>query len=109
MTTFRDISSRSAFASEIGWVSDLGYLRGWGDGTFRPLSTIKRDAMAVVFHRMAGSPDFTAPSRSPRSAQRLERRHVPPAGPDRPQCHLRAVLPRGRVSGVRRTGSLALP
>ena len=65
MATFRDISSRSAFAAEIGWVSELGYLRGWGDGSFRPLSTIKRDAMAVVFHRMAGSPDFTAPSRSP--------------------------------------------
>lgn len=65
MATFRDISSRSAFAAEIGWVSELGYLRGWGDGSFRPLSTIKRDAMAAVFHRMAGSPDFTAPGRSP--------------------------------------------
>lgn len=65
MTTFRDVRTTSPFAAEIGWVSDLGYLRGWADGTFRPYSPIHRDAMAAVFHRMAGSPDFAPPASSP--------------------------------------------
>ena len=51
MATFRDISSRSAFAAEIGRVSDLGYLRGWGDGTFRPLESTARNAMAAFIRR----------------------------------------------------------
>ena len=56
MATFRDISSRSAFAAEIGWVSELGYLRGWGDGTFRPLEPVKRDSVAAFLYRAAGEP-----------------------------------------------------
>ena len=65
MTTFWDVNGRTAFSSEIGWVSDLGYLRGWSDGSFRPGLSISRDAMAAVFHRLAGSPDTGAPMDSP--------------------------------------------
>lgn len=62
---FKDVSSTHQFVREITWVRDNRYLNGWSDGTFRPLSNIDRDAMAAAAYRMAGSPTFTPPARSP--------------------------------------------
>lgn len=62
---FRDVSLSNQFATEITWVKDRGYLKGWPDGTFRPLTKIDRDAMAAVAYRMKGSPAFTPPRTSP--------------------------------------------
>lgn len=62
---FRDVSSSHQFVREITWARDRKLLSGWGDGTFRPNQAIDRDAMAAVAYRMAGSPAFTAPARSP--------------------------------------------
>ncbi|WP_123824767.1 S8 family serine peptidase [Kocuria soli] len=62
---FRDVSLSNQFATEISWVKDRGYLKGWPDGTFRPLTKIDRDAMAAVAYRMKGSPAFTPPKTSP--------------------------------------------
>ena len=65
MAELIDITKASAFQGDIHWVADRGYLTGWSDRTFRPLSKIKRDEMAAVFYRMAGAPDFAPPARSP--------------------------------------------
>lgn len=65
MATFRDVPSTAAFSADIEWVADQGILRGWADGTYRPLATIRRDAMAAAFHRLAGEPDIAPPARSP--------------------------------------------
>lgn len=58
MAIYRDVSDSSMFASEITWCYNTGLLRGWPDGTFRPLSPVARDAMAVVMHRIAGQPEI---------------------------------------------------
>ncbi|MCS6711213.1 S-layer homology domain-containing protein [Brachybacterium sp. EF45031] len=53
---FRDVPVSSQFYREISWCVANGILRGWPDGTFRPLADIARDAAVVMFHRLAGSP-----------------------------------------------------
>ncbi|WP_181954326.1 GH25 family lysozyme [Kocuria coralli] len=62
---FVDVSPSNQFVREITWVKDRGYLNGWPDGTFRPVQPIDRDAMAAVAYRLAGSPAYTPPARSP--------------------------------------------
>ncbi|NHU85361.1 hypothetical protein GWK18_07110 [Kocuria sp. JC486] len=64
---FKDVSATNQFVTEISWAKDRGYLKGWPDGTFRPTENIDRDAMAAVTYRMAGSPAYTPPARSPYS------------------------------------------
>lgn len=54
---FKDVSTKNYFYKEITWCHANGILRGWADGTFRPLTPIQRDAAVVVFYRLAGSPD----------------------------------------------------
>lgn len=56
MAIYRDVSDSNMFAAEITWCYNTGLLRGWSDGTFRPLRPVARDAMAVVLHRIAGQP-----------------------------------------------------
>lgn len=41
-----------------------GITTGWSDGTFRPDSSVNRDAMAAFFYRYAGSPEYTAPAQA---------------------------------------------
>ena len=59
----------SAFATEISWLANAGITTGYanGDGSFsfRPLETIKRDAMAAFLYRYAGSPAVDLPETSP--------------------------------------------
>ena len=62
---FADVPSARAFATEIEWLAGSGITQGFSDGTFRPLGTVKRDAMAAFLYRFAGSPAFTAPATSP--------------------------------------------
>lgn len=54
--SYTDISTRSAFSTEISWCYDAGLLTGWRDGSFRPLIHINRNATAALLHRLAGSP-----------------------------------------------------
>ncbi len=63
--TFTDVPPTHAFHDEIVWVASRGVSPGYGDGTFRPLLPVNRDAMAAFLYRLAGSPPFTPPSRSP--------------------------------------------
>lgn len=60
-----DVSRERSFATEIRWLADRGITGGFRDGTFRPLDSVNRDAMAAFLYRFAGSPAFTPPARSP--------------------------------------------
>jgi hypothetical protein len=62
---FLDIPAGRAFAQEIQWLASSGVTRGFSDGTFRPLGTVNRDAMAAFLYRFAGQPAFTPPRVSP--------------------------------------------
>jgi hypothetical protein len=61
---FTDISG-SGFRSDIIWMYDTGLSTGWGDGTYRPYQAISREAMAAFMYRLAGSPAYTPPAKSP--------------------------------------------
>ena len=62
---FRDVPPGRVFEREILWLADSGVTQGYADGTFRPLGTVNRDAMAAFLYRFAGSPPFTPPTESP--------------------------------------------
>ncbi|RKQ35002.1 S8 family serine peptidase [Kocuria tytonis] len=62
---FKDVPTSHVFYKEISWMSEQGITKGWPDGTFRPTQQINRDQMAAFFYRMAGSPAYTAPAKSP--------------------------------------------
>ncbi|MEE1618896.1 S-layer homology domain-containing protein [Brachybacterium sp. J153] len=49
---FEDVSrSTSIFYDEITWAAATGISTGWSDGTYRPLQSINRDAMAAFIYR----------------------------------------------------------
>jgi len=66
---FSDVADGSQFATEINWLASSGISTGWsepdGTRTFRPLDPVARDAMAAFLYRMAGSPAYTPPTKSP--------------------------------------------
>ena len=62
---FSDVPSGRPFAHEIAWLAASGVTNGYSDGTFRPLGTVNRDAMAAFLYRFAGKPAFTPPAVSP--------------------------------------------
>ncbi len=61
---FTDISGSRSFSSEIEWLASAGITNGYSDGTFRPLGTVNRDAMAAFLYRFAGEPTFSAAAAS---------------------------------------------
>ncbi len=69
LPAFSDIPEQNMFFREISWLASEGISTGWtesdGSRTYRPLETVKRDAMAAFLYRLAGRPDFTPPSESP--------------------------------------------
>jgi acyl-CoA thioesterase-1 len=58
--TFRDVATTNRFYNEISWLSNNLIIQGYPDGTFRPLTSINRDAMAALLYRLAGSPAVPA-------------------------------------------------
>lgn len=62
---FSDVPASRPFAKEIEWLAGSGITQGFSDGTFRPLGTVNRDAMAAFLYRFAGRPAFTPPATSP--------------------------------------------
>ena len=48
---FRDVNRNQAFAKEMAWMKSTGISTGWADGTYRPLQSVKRDAMAAFLYR----------------------------------------------------------
>jgi endo-1,4-beta-xylanase len=58
---FIDVSEDHQFFTEIMWLADQGITTGYGDGTFRPMAPVSRQAMAVFLYRAAGEPAFADP------------------------------------------------
>jgi peptidoglycan/xylan/chitin deacetylase (PgdA/CDA1 family) len=58
--TFSDVATTNQFYNEISWLSNNLITQGYADGTFRPLTSINRDAMAAFLYRLAGSPAVPA-------------------------------------------------
>ncbi|WP_431778323.1 S-layer homology domain-containing protein [Microbacterium aurantiacum] len=59
----------NVFAREIAWFAHRGISAGWsqadGSRVYRPAQPVLRDAMAAFLYRLAGEPEYTAPSESP--------------------------------------------
>ncbi|MBE0010011.1 MULTISPECIES: S-layer homology domain-containing protein [unclassified Arthrobacter] len=69
---FKDVPTNSQYYKEIAWMESVGLATGWDDGTYRPLTSINRDAMAAFLYRytadacnLGGAAGFTAPTTSP--------------------------------------------
>lgn len=62
---FKDVVVKQQFYPEMSWLSKTGVSTGWPDGTYRPVAPVNRDAMAAFMYRLAGSPSFTPPKKSP--------------------------------------------
>ena len=66
---FSDVPSTVDHADDINWMASQGITTGFdnGDGTFafRPYASVARCDMAAFLYRIAGSPAYEAPSKSP--------------------------------------------
>lgn len=66
---FADVSVSNPFYKEISWLASQQISTGWaqknGTKVFRPHDAVDRDAMAAFLYRLAGSPRYTAPKKSP--------------------------------------------
>lgn len=49
--SFTDVSAGQAHSEAIRWMAASGVSKGWSDGTYRPLETTNRDAMAAFIQR----------------------------------------------------------
>ncbi|OOP64919.1 hypothetical protein BMF89_01945 [Arthrobacter sp. SRS-W-1-2016] len=61
---FTDVAPTDPFYKEISWLSTNGIATGYPDGTYRPLDSVHRDAMAAFLYRLAGSPSYAPPATS---------------------------------------------
>lgn len=68
-TPFADVPPGMLFYDEMLWMATAGISTGWteanGTKTYHPQQAVNRDAMAAFMYRLAGSPDFTPPKKSP--------------------------------------------
>lgn len=69
VSPFKDLTVNHAFLKEMNWMFNSGISTGWqesnGSVTYRPFESVKRDAMAAFMYRLAGSPAYTPPAKSP--------------------------------------------
>ncbi len=68
ISPFRDCDTSTPHYKEICWLAEKGISEGWavaGGKEFRPYATVARCDMAAFLYRMAGSPNYAAPSMSP--------------------------------------------
>ena len=59
--TFTDVNSNNWFYAAVNFVAAHGYMSGTGNNLFEPNRTLTRAEVAVILHRMAGSPSVTGP------------------------------------------------
>ncbi|GAB3546198.1 hypothetical protein GCM10027404_06060 [Arthrobacter tumbae] len=50
-TTFPDVTTGNEFFDEISWLASTGITTGYPDGTFKPVQSVNRDAMAAFLYR----------------------------------------------------------
>ncbi|MCT3016131.1 S-layer homology domain-containing protein, partial [Propionibacterium freudenreichii] len=60
--TFSDVAPSTMYYKEIEWAAHQGITTGWPDGSFRPVTPVARDAMAVFLYRQSGSQAVTLPA-----------------------------------------------
>jgi Tol biopolymer transport system component len=60
--TFSDVGLGSVFFEDVEWAAAEGLVEGFADGTFRPGEAVRRQAVAALLHRAAGSPPFDPPA-----------------------------------------------
>ncbi|MCT9625589.1 S-layer homology domain-containing protein [Pseudarthrobacter equi] len=69
VSPFTDVPVGTQFYREITWLAAQGISTGWdepnGTKTYRPLSSVNRDAMAAFMYRLAKKPAFIPPAASP--------------------------------------------
>lgn len=53
---FKDVKPSMPHYKEMVWMGKSGLSTGWSDGTYRPYTPVKRDAMIAFLYRMEGSP-----------------------------------------------------
>ena len=63
VNAFPDVAGGNPFCTDIAALTAADVIRGFDDGTFRPMVTTTRQAMAAFLYRLAGSPEgpFDAP------------------------------------------------
>jgi uncharacterized repeat protein (TIGR01451 family) len=54
--SFADVPTSSQFFTEIEWMADEEITTGYGDGSFRPAISVKRQSMSAFMHRLADGP-----------------------------------------------------
>ncbi|MDO5534669.1 MAG: S8 family serine peptidase [Propionibacteriaceae bacterium] len=64
-SAFTDVTPTTQFFDEMCWMAINQISTGHPDGSYRPLDPVNRDAMAAFLYRLAGSPTWTPPRRSP--------------------------------------------
>ena len=52
--TFSDVDENEEYAQAINYVSSIGLMVGYGDGTFQPDKTVSRAEMATILCKMMG-------------------------------------------------------
>ena len=66
---FSDVPSTVDHAYDVNWMGETGISTGFDNGggtfAFRPYASVARCDMAAFLYRVAGSPSYTAPSKSP--------------------------------------------
>lgn len=69
VSPFSDLVAGQQFLAEMNWMHSQGISTGWteanGKKTYRPFESVNRDAMAAFMYRLAGSPAYTPPKKSP--------------------------------------------
>lgn len=59
--TFTDVGIDAYYADAVAWASQLGIVKGDGDGTFRPEDNVSREEAAVILQRYAASISYATP------------------------------------------------
>ena len=62
---FNDVFASTDHSAEIGWLASSGISEGYPDGSFGGMRGVARCDMAAFLYRLAGSPSYVAPSKSP--------------------------------------------
>ena len=62
---FTDVQPNAQFFTEISWLKGTGITKGYPDGTFQPMTSVSRAAMAAFLYRSSGEPEVALPAESP--------------------------------------------
>ncbi|MBY6270477.1 S-layer homology domain-containing protein, partial [Parageobacillus thermoglucosidasius] len=61
--SFSDVNPNDSHAANINALVELGYIKGFADGTFKPYQSITRGQVAKIFARILTDQGFKAPDK----------------------------------------------